>query len=56
MQNFDKTLEIINLRNQVVLREFETAVNSPFAFPVAPESNNPEWQPLLDYPVEPSGT
>lgn len=53
MQNYEKALEIINLQNEIARREFETAVNSPFALPaVLPESHVSEWQPLLDYPVQ----
>jgi hypothetical protein len=51
MQNYEKTLEIIRLQNEISRREFETAVNSPFGFSVTPLGGNvSEWQPLLEYP------
>jgi hypothetical protein len=55
MQNYAKALEIINLQSEISRREFYTAVNSPFGFPVAPAANSTssDWQPLLDYPEMP---
>jgi len=58
MQNYAKTLEIIRIQNEAARRVFETAIQSPFSYPVtqvatvSPVSpgSGCEWQPLLDYP------
>jgi hypothetical protein len=55
MENYAKTLEIINLQHEVARREFDAAIRSPFEYPAAPPSSGAvsEWQPLLDFPNQP---
>jgi hypothetical protein len=52
MQNYAKTLELIQLNNEIAKRTFEVAIQSPFPLPVIPAANDqdPAWQPLLEYP------
>ena len=54
MMNYAKTLEIINLQHEIARREFETAINSPFEYPIVVSNPQPsDWQPLLEYPEPP---
>lgn len=52
MTNYEKTLELINLQNEIVRRNLETVANSPFE--LTSVSNETvaisEWQPIIEYP------
>jgi hypothetical protein len=54
MPNYEKALELINTKQEALRQAFETALNSPFPLPIAPQENSVvPWQPLLFTPTVP---